>query len=316
MYGFGVIPTLELIFPASVHNLNKESKIKALDEPLFDWVLYLSVPIVLGLSVYFLISMGEIPLWTMTWWGRVFSMGLIYGVLAINVAHELGHRLRKGERFLAKILLAHSQYMHFYIEHNRGHHKNVGTPKDPSTSRFNEMLPVFWVRAVFTGYMSSWNLERDRLVKNGNSPWGLNNQMILFTCIQVSVIALVFSVFGQMVLVAYMFSAVLGILLLETVNYIEHYGLTRQKISDHTYERPTPIHSWNSNHRVGRLTLFELSRHSDHHSRANKKYQVLDHHDNSPQMPTGYPGMMLLSAIPPLWFAIMNPRLKKYKDSL
>ena len=110
-----------------------------------------------------------------------------------------------------------------------------------------------------------------------------------------------------------MLSALIGALLLETVNYIEHYGLTRQQTTNNQYDRVQPAHSWNSNHVLGRLLLFELSRHSDHHYMASRKYQILRNVDEAPQMPTGYPGMMLLSLFPTLWFNVMHAQMNKQK---
>lgn len=316
IYGFGLIPLFELWFKPSALNLTEVESNTANSELFFDIVIYLSVPVVLALSLVFLFNLNQTELFSSSWWGRVFSMGFIYGVLGINVAHELGHRLTSYEAIFAKILLAMSQYMHFTIEHNRGHHKNVGTRKDPATSRINEWLPVFWVRSIVMGYLSAWNLENHRLKLESGRLKVFKNEMIHNSLIQIMVFFGVYEFFGGKVMVGYGVSALIGILLLETVNYIEHYGLVRNKVSRTSYERTTPVHSWNSNHPIGRLTLFELSRHSDHHSRPNRKYQVLRHHENSPQMPTGYPGMMLLSLLPPLWFAIMNPRVKRYQNGL
>jgi alkane 1-monooxygenase len=114
---------------------------------------------------------------------------------------------------------------------------------------------------------------------------------------------------------AFLGAAFMGMLMLETVNYIEHYGLQRKLGASGQYERAMPHHSWNSDHVVGRLMLFELSRHSDHHYLASRKYQVLRHHDNAPQMPTGYPGMMLLALVPPLWFSIMHKKIKEWQQA-
>ena len=103
----------------------------------------------------------------------------------------------------------------------------------------------------------------------------------------------------------------IGFLLLETVNYLEHYGLQRQQKSSGRYERVRPEHSWNSNHPVGRALLFDLTRHSDHHANPNRKYPVLRHFDASPQLPTGYPGMILLALVPPVWFSVMHPHIER-----
>ena len=104
-------------------------------------------------------------------------------------------------------------------------------------------------------------------------------------------------------------AGVVSFLFLETVNYIEHYGLLRLKNASGRYERVQKIHSWNSNHVVGRIILYELTRHSDHHYKSSKKYQVLESHEESPILPYGYPTSMVLAMIPPLWFRIMNKRV-------
>jgi len=238
---------------------------------------------------------------------------VMLGGIGINVAHELGHRQTRHEQFMAKALLLPSAYMHFFIEHNRGHHKNVSTHEDPASSRFNETLYHFWVRSVVFSFVSAWNLEKKRLQRAKAPVWSLKNEMIRFQLIQLIFWAIILLTFGWQATLLYTVAAIIGFLMLETVNYIEHYGLARKKVSENRYERVEPVHSWNSNHVVGRIMLFELSRHSDHHFKPAKKYQILEHHDHSPQMPTGYPGMMLLSAVPPLWFHVMNPRISKIR---
>ena len=202
--------------------------------------------------------------------------------------------------------------MHFFIEHNRGHHKRVSTVEDPSSARFGENIFSFWFRAVSFGYLSAWNLENSRLKRNGNNIISLKNEMLLYQLIQIIFLFSIYYVFGFELMLYFICCSVFGFLLLETVNYIEHYGLQRNKNDRGKYERVQPFHSWNSNHPIGRIMLFELSRHSDHHFNASRKYQILKNHKNTPEMPTGYPGMMILSLIPPLWFYVMNHRVKKF----
>jgi alkane 1-monooxygenase len=238
-------------------------------------------------------------------------MGLLCGTFGVNVGHELGHRIKPFEQTLAKISLLSSLYMHFIIEHNKGHHKYVATPEDPSSARLGEPLYLFFFRTIVLSYFSAWKITLNELEKKHKSFFSLSNEMLLFQCTQILFVLLIMFLFGWVITVYFLAAALIGILLLETVNYIEHYGLQRKEIADGRYERATPQHSWNSNHVIGRLMLFELSRHSDHHYLASKKYQVLCHHDDAPQMPTGYPGMMMLSLVPPLWFRVMNPRVKK-----
>ena len=307
---FLLIPILELFFMPNSSNLSSAEEEMAKEDKSYDMVLYLLVPVIFFLLWEFLISMRE----TLTFsdrLGRILSMGLICGGFGINVAHELGHRNNKFEQFLSKTLLLSSLYMHFFIEHNRGHHKRVSTKEDPSSARYGENIFSFWIRSVFTGYISAWNIEFLRLKRLNKFKFSLENEMLRFQIIQVLFVSTIYFVFGTQITIYFLFTAVMGFLLLETVNYIEHYGLQRKININGKYERVQPFHSWNSNHPVGRIMLFELSRHSDHHFNASRKYQVLKNHDNSPEMPTGYPGMMILSLIPPLWFYIMNKRIKK-----
>ena len=307
---FLLIPILELFFKPNSSNLSIAEEEMAKEDKSYDMVLYLLVPVIFFLLWEFLISMRE----TLTFsdrLGRILSMGLICGGYGINVAHELGHRNNKFEQFLSKTLLLSSLYMHFFIEHNRGHHKRVSTKEDPSSARYGENIFSFWIRSVFTGYISAWNIEFSRLKRLNKFKFSLKNEMLRFQIIQVLFVSSIYFIFGAQITIYFLFTAVMGFLLLETVNYIEHYGLQRKININGKYERVQPFHSWNSNHPVGRIMLFELSRHSDHHFNASRKYQVLKNHDNSPEMPTGYPGMMILSLIPPLWFYIMNKRIKK-----
>ena len=298
---FLLIPILELFFRPNSSNLSSAEEEMAKEDKSYDMVLYLLVPVIFFLLWEFLISMRE----TLTFsdrLGRILSMGLICGGFGINVAHELGHRNNKFEQFLSKILLLSSLYMHFFIEHNRGHHKRVSTKEDPSSARYGENIFSFWIRSVFTGYISAWNIEFLRLKRLNKFKFSLENEMLRFQIIQVLFVSSIYFVFGTQITIYFLFTAVMGFLLLETVNYIEHYGLQRKININGKYERVQPFHSWNSNHPIGRIMLFELSRHSDHHFNASRKYQILKNHENSPEMPTGYPGMMILSLFPPLWF--------------
>ena len=260
----------------------------------------------------FLNSLQAPSLSTATIVGRVISMGLLCGAFGINVAHELGHRVNKMEQTFAKMLLLTSLYMHFFIEHNKGHHKHVATASDPSTAKYNQSLYAFWPQTLIGTYKSAWKIANEELSKKGHAWFSLKNEMLLFQIIQVLLLVGIFSFFGLTTTLLFMVAALMGGLLLESVNYIEHYGLTRNETGDHQFERVQPHHSWNSNHIIGRLMLFELSRHSDHHYLASRKYQILRSYDNAPQMPTGYPGMILLSLVPPLWFKVMNNQMKKY----
>jgi len=207
--------------------------------------------------------------------------------------------------------LLSSLYMHFFIEHNKGHHKNVATPEDPSSARLGEPVYLFYFRTICYSYLSAWKIANREMEKKNKPVLSLENEMIQIHIIEIGFVLLIAFLFGLKILIYFLMAAFIGILLLETVNYIEHYGLSRKQIANGKYERAMPMHSWNSDHVIGRLMLFELSRHSDHHYLASRKYQLLRYHEESPQMPTGYPGMMILSLIPPAWFYVMNKKIKK-----
>lgn len=307
------IPLTELLIRPMPANLSAAEEELVKNDKIYDVFLYLVVILQYSLLVKFCIAMKEDAA-IMTWQdvaGRIWVMGLLCGTFGINVGHELGHRVNKFEQTLAKALLLTSLYMHFFTEHNKGHHKRVATPEDPSSARYGESVYLFYFRTIIFSYISAWHIANDETRKKGKPVFSLYNEMIQFTLIQLAFLSVIFICFGWLVMLYFLAAAGIGILLLETVNYIEHYGLQRKATGDGKYERTMPEHSWNSDHIIGRLMLFELSRHSDHHYLASRKYQVLRHHDNSPQMPTGYPGMMILSLFPPAWFYVMNRRIKK-----
>lgn len=311
IYAFGWIPLLELFLQPRSSNLSAAEEEIAKADKTYDYILYAILPLQYALLIQFLFSFQQTGLTWVDVTGRILSMGLLCGVFGINVAHELGHRNNKAEQWMVKALLLTSQYIHFFIEHNKGHHKNVATHEDPSSARMNETVFAFYPRTIIFSYISAWKIANDEMKKKGKSIW--QNEMLQAQLIQVLFIGTIYFVFGITVLLYYLSAALLGILLLECVNYIEHYGLSRQKKENGLYERAMPHHSWNSNHVIGRLMLFELSRHSDHHYMASRKYQILRHHDDSPQMPTGYPGMMILAHIPPLWFWVMHRNIHQLK---
>lgn len=314
IYAWLLVPVLELFIHPDPRNMSATEEELAKADRRYDYLLYIIVILQYAALFQFLDAMAYDDMSTADIVGRVWVMGLLCGVFGINVGHELGHRSDPSEQFAAKSLLLTSLYMHFFIEHNKGHHKRVATPEDPSSARYGEAVYVFYFRSVIFSYFSAWAIAARDVRKKGYPPFSIYNEMIHFTLVQAAFIAIIVVLFGWMAALYFIIASGVGILLLETVNYIEHYGLQRKALNDQQderkYERATPVHSWNSDHVIGRLMLFELSRHSDHHYLASRKYQVLRHHKESPQMPTGYPGMMILSLLPPVWFWVMNPRVK------
>ena len=315
IYAWFIIPVTELFLKPDETNLSEAEEELVKKNRWYDLLLYMVVPLQYFALFLFLYSIAYQQQPWIDIAGKTLVMGLLCGVMGINVGHELGHRTNRFEKFLAKSLLLTSLYMHFFIEHNKGHHKRVATPEDPSSARFGEMLYAFFYRSIVFSYLSAWKIAGRDTRKKGHRSFSIYNEMVIFQLMQLAFIAGIFIAFGWFTTICFLVAAIQGILLLETVNYIEHYGLQRAQIAEGRYERAMPEHSWNSNHVIGRVMLFELSRHSDHHYLASRKYQVLRHHEHSPQMPTGYPGMMILATLPPAWFYVMNKRVRNLQEA-
>jgi alkane 1-monooxygenase len=305
---FVIFPVADLLIGLDAAN-PPDSVIKWLEQDrYYRWCTYLFLPIqYAGLTfACWLWSNGDLS--TVDGIGLALTVGMVSGI-AINTAHELGHKRDSLERWLSRIALAQSGYGHFFIEHNRGHHVRVATPEDPASARLGESFYAFWPRTVAGSLRSAWGLERTRLARMGRSPWTVRNDILGAWAMSVVLFAALALGFGAVVLPYLLAQAVIGFSLLEVVNYLEHYGLLRQRREDGRYERTRPEHSWNSNNVASNVLLYHLQRHSDHHANPVRRYQALRHVDEAPQLPTGYAGMILLAAVPPLWRAVMDRRL-------
>ncbi len=312
-FAFGLVPLAELLLPGTEDNRTEAEEQEALSERAFDLVLYAAVPLQILLLLTFLgrVSMGDLSAAESV--GMLLTMGIASGTYGINVAHELGHRRSPMEQRLAQILLATTLYMHFFVEHNRGHHRRVATQEDPASSRRGETVYAFWLRSITGGWRSAWQLENSRLERQGSPWWSWDNQVLRFHVIQGGLLLVVATVFGPVALGAWILTSIGGWLTLETVNYLEHYGLRRQRKAHGGYERVCPTHSWNTNRPLGRLLLFDVTRHSDHHANPTRPYPVLRHHHHAPQLPYGYPMLMVLALVPPLFHAVMDPALQDWE---
>jgi alkane 1-monooxygenase len=279
----------------------------------YRWCTYVFIPIqYAGLVLAcWLWSSGDLSVLESI--GLALTMGVVGGI-AINTAHELGHKRDNAERWLSRVALAQTGYGHFFIEHNRGHHVRVATPEDPASSRLGESFWAFLPRTVAGSLSSAWEIEAKRLDRLGKSHWGIHNDILSAWLMTVILFAALAIVFGPVVLPYLLLQAVLGFSLLEVVNYLEHYGLLRQKKEDGRYQRCQPEHSWNSNNVASNVLLYHLQRHSDHHANPTRRYQALRHVDEAPQLPTGYAGMIVLAWFPPLWRRVMDPILVEHYE--
>jgi alkane 1-monooxygenase len=310
---FVAFPILDIAVGVDASN-PPDSVLKWLEQDrYYRWCTYVFIPIQyagLVLACY-LWSSGDLS--TFDSLGLAFTVGVVGGI-AINTAHELGHKRANSERWLSRVALAQTGYGHFFIEHNRGHHVRVATPEDPASSRLGEGFWAFLPRTVSGSLRSAWGIEAARLDRLGKSHWGIHNDILGAWAMTVGLFAALAIVFGPIVLPFLVLQAVIGFSLLEVVNYLEHYGLRRNKREDGRYERCLPEHSWNSNNVASNVLLYHLQRHSDHHANPTRRYQALRHVKEAPQLPTGYAGMIVLAWFPPLWRRVMDPRLLEHLD--
>jgi alkane 1-monooxygenase len=305
---FGIFSLLDVIVGMDAEN-PPDSVIKWLEQDrYYRWCTYLFIPVQYAGLVFacWLWSHGDLS--TVEKVGLAFTMAMVSGI-AINTAHELGHKRASMERWLSKVALAQSGYGHFFIEHNRGHHVRVATPEDPASSRLGESFWAFLPRTAWGSLRSSWELEAERLQRTGSSRWTYRNDILNAWAMTLVLYVALIAVFGWVVLPYLLIQSVVGASLLEVVNYLEHYGLLRQKRDDGRYQRCLPEHSWNSNNVASNVLLYHLQRHSDHHANPMRRYQALRHMDEAPQLPTGYAGMIVLALVPPVWRRVMDRRL-------
>ncbi|MGN6215492.1 MAG: alkane 1-monooxygenase [Solirubrobacterales bacterium] len=305
---FVLFPLLDLAIGMDPTN-PPDSVLKFLEQDrYYRWCTYLFIPIQYAGLVFacWMWSSGELSVVESI--GLALTMGVVGGI-AINTAHELGHKRASSEKWLSRVALAQTGYGHFFIEHNRGHHVKVATPEDPASARLGESFWAFLPRTVVGSLNSAWEIETARLDRLGKTHWGVHNDVLSAWAMTVILFGGLAVVFGAVVLPYLLVQAVIGFSLLEVVNYLEHYGLLRQKREDGRYERCRPEHSWNSNNVASNVLLYHLQRHSDHHANPTRRYQALRHVDEAPQLPTGYAGMIVLAWFPPLWRRVMDPRL-------
>ena len=303
-----IIPALDLVFGDDPSNPPDDVIAWLERDKYYRWVTYLFLPMQ---YLAFFVGFGLITyhhLGLLDQLGVAFTLGSVNGV-AINIAHELGHKKEHMERWFARIALAPTFYGHFFIEHNRGHHVRVATPADPASSRLGETFWEFLPRTVTGSLRNAWRLEQVRLRRVGRRTVSADNDVLNAWAISVVLWGAVLALFGVDSMPFLLIQAVFGFALLEAVNYLEHYGLARRQLSDGRWEQVDPRHSWNNNNTVTNLFLYHLQRHSDHHANPTRRYQALRHFEESPQLPSGYATMIVLAYFPPLWRRVMDKRV-------
>ncbi|MCM3883978.1 alkane 1-monooxygenase [Frankia sp. R82] len=308
LFVFVLVPLLDLSSPPDPANPPEAVRAQLEADRYYRRCTYLYLPLA-GLALALgAAAWSEGHLSAMARVGAVLSVGCVTGV-GITTAHELGHRRGRLERALARLMLAATGYGHFLVEHNRGHHARVATPQDPASARLGEGFWRFWPRTVLGGVRSAWALEAGRLRGRGRRVWSVRNEVVRGWLLTAALFGTLGGILGVGVGVFLVAQALVGVTLLEGVNYIEHYGLARARTASGRYEPVTPRHSWNSDAVVSNLALYQLQRHSDHHAHPGRRYQVLRSFAESPQLPAGYATLLVAAWLPPVWFRLMDDRV-------
>lgn len=310
---YGLLPLADWLIGEDTSNPPDEAVKHLSDDTYYKRCVMWFIPLQF---VSFFASMAVLASGELGWVGSIgllLSIGIVSAV-AFNTAHELGHKRQKVSDWLAKLSLAPTAYGHFFVEHTRGHHARVATPEDPASARLGESYYAFLPRTVIGGLKSAWHLEKVRLERQGKSVWHYNNHNLQAWGMTVVLYAGMLLWLGVEVLPWLVINSLYAASLFEIVNYLEHYGLCRKKLPDGRYERCQPEHSWNSNHLVTNLFLYQLQRHSDHHANPTRPYQALRHMENAPQLPSGYAGMVPLAYFPPLWRKVMDAKVMAHYE--
>ncbi|MCW8927014.1 MAG: alkane 1-monooxygenase [Xanthomonadales bacterium] len=303
-----LIPLLDFLFPNDLSNPPEQVVPQLEADNYYRLLNHLTVPlhfIALITGAWFVTSHHLS-------WSGLLAIGLTTGVISgfgVNIGHELGHKKNRADRIAARLVLAVPFYGHFTMEHNVGHHAQVATPEDCASARFGESIYRFALREVPGGLQRGWRLELHRLRRRGYKAWGWHNEILQSYSVSVLLYTGIIIVFGFAALPFMLIQAAFAWWQLTSANYVEHYGLLREKLPSGRYERCQPRHSWNANHLASNLILFHLERHSDHHAYAARRYQALRHYDDVPQLPSGYFGMFLLAYVPFLWRRVMDEKV-------
>lgn len=315
IFFFGALPVLDYIVGKDPANPDEEKQVPDMSKELHYRALTLiNMPIHFALLCWagYVFVTADLALAAQIGW--LLSMGVVGGIVAINIGHELIHKDTRLETWAGGLFLASVTYASFKVEHIRGHHVHVSTPEDASSSRYNQGLYHFLPRAIARNFMNAWKLEAQRLRRKGKKPFSIHNELIWWYSISAALALAFWALLGPAGLLFFLVQSLVAGITLEVINYIEHYGLHRRVQESGRFERVTPAHSWNSNYLLTNLFLFHLQRHSDHHAYPRRRYQVLRHYDESPQLPGGYAAMFLLALVPPLWKKVMNPRVEAYYE--
>ncbi len=313
---FIIVPLLDVVWGMEAYQPTPGDEKQYHSAFAYKLITWLYVPVHIGLIIWgsWVFASNDLAWWQQV--GLIASVGVSSGALGFTISHELSHRGEWYERWMAYAILLFVSYMHFGIEHVMGHHVHVATPLDPASSRKGESFWSFLPRTVVGSWKSAFAFETRRLRRKQPLERLLKNRLYHFIIMQVLVAAGFYLLLGPWAMVFLLINCVISDLLLEVINYVEHYGLCRKEVRPGRYEKVKPHHSWNANQKISNLFLFRLQRHSDHHAYPSRRYQLLRDYNDVPQLPFGYPTMSLLAFFPPIWRLVMDHRVDNLKQNL
>jgi len=304
-----ILPLADALVPLDRIAPPDDAPLREPKRSAFTWIILAYVPVQLAVTAYVLWVAATHDI---AWWERLglaATLGMANGAIGFTLAHELIHRVDRLEFATGQLLLLGLCYPHYSVEHVRGHHRYVGTPRDPAFARFGESYHMFWPRSVAGQIVSAWKIEAERLAKLGKPAFSPDNFLLRQSLLQLVLTWWL----GPLGLGLFFFHVLNAVMLLEAANYCEHYGLARAELAPGRYEPQSPRHSWDSYGRVTNYVLIELGRHADHHAQPGRPYQFLRTREESPRLPASYGAMIALAQIPPLWFRVMNPRVLAWR---
>jgi len=313
LFFYAFTPLMDAIMGEDPHNPPEEVVNAMMADNYYRFTVHSMIYVAIAVFLAFVVFVGtqDLPWWAIL--ALIIGVGSNSGGVMV-MTHELGHKSNKLDRLSAKIGNMIMGYGHFNIEHNKGHHTHVATPEDPASSRMGENFYAFMVRELSGTFKRGISYEKQRLEKQGRSFWSVHNDVLQVYAVTLGFAGLFVALFGWPILIFLIPHHFLAWLALTQANYIEHYGLKREKQANGRYERCQPKHSWNTNHTYSNLLSFHLQRHSDHHAYPLRPYQVLRDYEDVPTLPTGYGGCFAMAFFPPIWFAVMDKKVLEWAD--
>lgn len=273
------------------------------DSPSAHVLPWIYIPLQIAVTISGAIVAARAESGFVTLIGLALAIGTVAGIFGMLAAHEMIYSPRPFERALGLAMLASTTYMHFRLSHIRTHHRLAGTMADPATARRGESAYRFFLRSVIGQFRAAYNGERGR-------PF-VANRFYRYVAISAALYFAVAIVLGFKAVIFFALQSIVAVFILEIFNYVVHYGLQRRILPNGRSEPLDVVHSWNAPQCFTNWALMNGGHHSDHHRHPTQAYARLGREAAAPELPLGYAATMAMALVPPLWRAVMHPRLDR-----